>query len=442
MVHPPENTVEASLCHLFPSTWLEGQARSTGMVQRQRKVDPVSLFWTLVLSFGIGKERGIASLRRAYEAATGVLLSASSFYDRFNQRLEVFLQQACERALHQVTVKMPVLQEALSAFYDVLITDATVLRLHDLLKNSYAACRTNHTKSAAKLHLVHSVFGKSEHSIKLTAERRHESRVLKIGAWVKDRLLLFDLGYFGYALFDRIHQNGGFFISRVKDGCQPTLTALHQGDGTQLVGRSLQSILLFIRREVLDAQVDVTYKKQKYRGKRRSVTTSFRLVGIRNPETQEYHLYLTNLPVTLFSARVIAQLYSARWLIEILFKQLKSFYQLEALPSGNKHLVHALIYAALITMLVSQRIEQELRQLLTNKEDHERSLEETVFPLLRLGATLSALSATLLTAVLQQAGIKRKPLSLTELILKEAKDPNRKRDTLTQILQKTLTSNS
>ena len=165
-------------------------------------------------------------------------------------------------------------------------------------------------------------------------------------------------------------------------------------------------------------------------------------MGIRNPETQEYHLYLTNLPVTLFSARVIAQLYSARWLIEILFKQLKSFYQLEALPSGNKHLVHALIYAALITMLVSQRIEQELRQLLTNKEDHERSLEESVFPLLRLGATLSALSATLLTAVLLQAGIKRKPLSLTELILKEAKDPNRKRDTLTQILKKTLTANS
>jgi len=339
-------------------------------------------------------------------------------------------------------VKTPVLQEALSAFYDVLITDATVLRLHDRLKNSYAACRTHPTKAAAKLHRVHSVFGKSEHRIQLTAERRHESRVLKIGDWVKDRLLLFDLGYFSYALFDRIHQRGGFFISRVKDGSQPILTALHQGDGTQLVGRSLQSILLFIRREVLDAQVDVTYKKQKYRGQRRSVTASFRLVGIRNPKTREYHLYLTNLPVLLFSARVIAQLYSARWLIEILFKQLKSFYQLEALPSGNKHLVHALIYAALITMLVSQRIEQELRQLLANKEDHQRSLDETVFPLLRLGATLSALSATLLTAVLQQAGIKRKPLSLTELILKEAKDPNRKRDTLTQILQKIPMSNA
>ena len=442
MARKPEDTVEAALCHLFPSDWLERHARETGLVQRQRKINPISLFWTLILSFGIGKDHRIASLRRAYEAATGVLLSTSSFYDRFNQRLVVFLQQACERALQQVTVKTPVVQEALSAFYDVLITDATVLRLHDLLKNSYAACRTNHTKAAAKLHLVHSVFGKSDQRIQLTAERRHESRVLKIGDWVKDRLLLFDLGYFSYALLDRIQQYGGFFVSRLKEGCNPTLVALHQGSGDALVGRPLQSVLLFIRREVLDAQVEVTYKKRKYRGKQRAVTQSFRLVGIRHPWTREYHLYLTNLPVVLFSARAIAQLYAARWLVELIFKQLKSFYQLATLSSHNEHVVHALIYAALITMLVSQRIEQELRQLIAHKEDNERTLEETVFPLLRLGAVLTALSANLLAAVVQQAGIKRHPLSLTKLILKEAKDPNLKRDTLPQILQKMETSNA
>ncbi len=436
MARKPKHTVERVLCHLFPTSWLQRHARATGMVQRQRKVDPVSLFWTLVLSFGIGKAHGMASLRRAYEEATGVLLSASSFYDRFNQRLVCFLQHACERALAQVTVKTPVLQDGLSAFLDVLITDATVLRLHDLLKNSYAACRTNHTKAAAKLHLVHSVFGQSEHRIQLTAERRHESRVLTLGAWVKGRLLLFDLGYFSYALFERIQHHGGFFVSRLKAGCEPTLVAVHQGDGSELVGRSLYSVLCFIRREVLDAQVEVTYKKRAYRGKRHRTTAQFRLVGIRNPLTREYHLYLTNLPVALFSGRVIAQIYSARWIIEILFKQLKSFYQLNALPSTNKDLVHALIYAALIIMLVSQRIEQELRQLLQNKDDNEEALQHTAFPLLRLAAVLSALSAKLLQAVLQHAGIKRQPLSLTQLIFKEAKDPNQKRKTLTQNLQK------
>ena len=54
-------------------------------------------------------------------------------------------------------------------------------------------------------------------------------------------------------------------------------------------------------------------------------------------------------------------------------------------------------------MLVSRRIEQLLQQLLHNKKENERALEETVVPLLRLAAVLTALSAPLLAAVLQQA---------------------------------------
>ena len=437
MTRTSEDTIERHLCHLFPSSWLESQARETGMVQRQRKVNPISLFWTLVLSFGIGKKGDIASLRRAYEEATGTTLSASSFYDRFTAALVVFLQQACVRALHVVMEgSTQALHGSLSAFFDVVITDATVLRLHDLLKGTYTACRTNHTKAAAKLHMVYSVLGKSEQQIQLTSERKHESTVLKIGEWVKGRLLLFDLGYFSYALLDRIHQGGGFFISRLKDNCNPLIIAVHQGEGHALIGRTLRQVGVFIRREILDVEVEVTYQKRKYKGKRKTVTQHFRLVGIRNPLTGEYHFYITNIAVVLLSARAIAQVYSARWLVELVFKQLKSFYQLEGFPSKNEHIVHALIYSALITMLVSQRIEQGLRQVLINKEENERTLEATVFPLLRLAAVLTTVSAKLLDAVLQQAGIQRRSLSLTELLLKEARDPNKKRDTLPWVLQK------
>ena len=181
MAHISKDNVEKALCHLFPSAWLETQAQETGMVQRQRKVNPISLFWTLVLSFGIGKKGTIASLRRAYEEATDTTLSASAFYDRFTGALVVFLQQACERALRLVMEgSAQTLHGSLSAFFDVVIIDATVLRLHDLLQGTYKACRTNHTKAAAKLHMVYSVLGKSEQQIQLTSERNHESKVLKI----------------------------------------------------------------------------------------------------------------------------------------------------------------------------------------------------------------------------------------------------------------------
>ena len=178
MTRTSEDTIENHLCHLFPASWLEAQAQATGMMQRRRKVEPISLFWTLVLSFGIGKKGDIASLRRAYIEATGTPLAASSFYDRFTGPLVVFLQQAGQRALRSVMESSTqALQGALSAFEDVLISDATVLRLHDLLKNTYKACRTNHTQAAAKLHMVFSVVGKSEQQIQLTSERKHDSLV-------------------------------------------------------------------------------------------------------------------------------------------------------------------------------------------------------------------------------------------------------------------------
>ncbi len=436
MASRSKDSIEQALCHLFPSIWLTEQAQETGLIQRQRKVNPVSLFWTLVLSFGLGKKSSLAVLRRAYEEATGTLLSASSFYDRFTGPLVVFLQQACQRALGQTEFSSPALQGALSAFHDVLITDATVLRLHDLLKETYWACRTNHTQAAAKLHLVFSVCARSPQQVQLTAERKHESKVLKIGAWVRGCLLLFDLGYFGYALLDRINQEGGFFISRLKEGCNPTITAVYQGSSKALLGQPLQDILRSLRRPVLDVEGEITYKKRKYKGKRKKVTQHVRLVGLKNPLTGVYHLYITNIALTQLSAQAIGQVYSARWLIEILFKQLKSFYQLEAFPSQNKHVVQALIYTALITMLVSRRIEYTLRQVLHNKENHEPKAEQSIFPLLRLAAVLTGLSAHLLSATLRKAGIKRKPLTLTQLIAKEAKDPNQKRDTLNQILQK------
>ena len=121
-----KHTIEKALCHLFLCTWLSEQAQETGLVRRQRKVNPISLFWTLVLSFGIGKQGDLVSLRRSYENATGMTLAASSFYDRFTGSLFVFLQQACQRALHYIMeTSRPAMRDTLSAFHDILITDAT-----------------------------------------------------------------------------------------------------------------------------------------------------------------------------------------------------------------------------------------------------------------------------------------------------------------------------
>jgi IS4 transposase len=60
-------------------------------------------------------------------------------------------------------------------------------------------------------------------SVAITGERVNERRRLNIGPWVRGRLLLFDLGYFKWQLFERIKKNGGYFVSRLRDDANPLI---------------------------------------------------------------------------------------------------------------------------------------------------------------------------------------------------------------------------
>ena len=69
------------------------------------------------------------------------------------------------------------------------------------------------------------------------------------------------------------------------------------------------------------------------------VTEAFRLVGVINKDTGEYHFYLTNIPVERLVAEDIAMMYRARWTIELLFKELKSGYALNQISSANPEVI-------------------------------------------------------------------------------------------------------
>jgi putative transposase len=50
---------------------------------------------------------------------------------------------------------------------------------------------------------------------------------LRVGPWVKDIILLFDLGFYKYQLFSRIAENGGFFVSRLKSNSNPLIVGVN-----------------------------------------------------------------------------------------------------------------------------------------------------------------------------------------------------------------------
>jgi IS4 transposase len=413
------------LTSLIPTQRLNFLARLSGLLRRRRKVDPKALFWTLVLGFGAGHVRSLAGLRRSYQKSTGATLVPSAFYDRLTPSLAVFFRYVVEELLERLSEGEGAFRGLLQPFRDVLVTDSTLVKLHDLLERRFPACRTNHTKAAAKLHLVMSVKGQGPRSVKLTSGRQHDGPVFRVGRWVRDRLLVFDLGYFRYQLFDCIDQHGGYFISRLKENANPVITALPEprDRGVLRVGKRLQDVLQRLRRAVLDVEVEVHFRRREYAGTRSGACRALRLVGIRDADTGRYHLYVTNIPPEKLTAEEVARAYTCRWHIELVFKEMKSHYRLEDLPSQKAHIVEALLYATLVTLLVSRRLLRAVRHALSGRR--------RVVPEGRWASVFAAVSTAILDLVLAPARLARASARWIEaMLLHEAVDPNLSRHLL------------
>ncbi|MGH9563540.1 MAG: IS4 family transposase, partial [Terracidiphilus sp.] len=310
--------------------------------------------------------RKIASLRRALEKAEKISIAHSAFYKRFTAELAELVRAAVVRAMTVVAAEpKQALAGMLRSFKDLVVTDGSVVRLHHLLASAYRACRTNHTQAAAKLHVVMSVFGNVPSSVKITDERTHENKMLKIGKWVKDRLLLFDLGYYDFGLFDRIDQAGGFFISRLKQKGNPVITGVNGTGGkpsVNMVGERLRDVLARFKGAVLDVQVEVRFRRRAYRGKRAWCTCILRVVAVYNLEADRYHIYITNIPVERLIAEHVARTYAARWEIELLFNEMKGYYALEEIPSSSEEVVETLLWATILTSIVSRTLLAAMRR--------------------------------------------------------------------------------
>lgn len=351
---------EKALEEVFDPERLRELAKQTGMVKRERKIDPVVIFWSLVFGFGVELKRSLASLKRKYENKAGSRLGDSSWYERFSPELTLFLKECVLLGIeHYGKQKHRKLQDRLDKFEDVLIQDSTIIRVHESLAKKWPAVRTRKAAAGVKVSLLVSAVANGPKTVALRSENTAEIKTLKIGPWVKNRILLVDLGFYKHQMFARVEENGGFFVSRLKGVANPKIVAVNsvcRGNSIDLVDKKWKEVEPLLKRQVLDAEVEIDFKRRSYKGKHSKDTKSFRLVAHYDEATKKYHAYLTNIPKDVLDADEIASLYGARWEIELIFKELKSKYSLDVIEVKTPHTIAALIWTAILTMIVSRTI--------------------------------------------------------------------------------------
>ena len=101
--------------------------------------------------------------------------------------------------------------------------------LANRLARLFPACRTNVQKAALKIHARVSLPEQEVQAALITGERVSDGKAVSVGKWVKDRLVLFDLGYLDYGFLKAIREAGGAFCSRLKTTSNAIITAVREG---------------------------------------------------------------------------------------------------------------------------------------------------------------------------------------------------------------------
>jgi putative transposase len=289
-----------------------------------------------------------------------------------------YLRDLVEHGLDEVAVPDTV-DADIDRSRDVMIADETVLRLHEFLSDEFQA--PHEEQAGAKLHLLHNATDETIERIDVTDEKTHDSTLFKTGSWLQGRLVLLDLAYFKYRRFALIDENDGYFVSRLKQSANPVITEElreWRGRAIPLEGKQIHDVVDDLSRKYIDVEVEAEFKRGQYERTRSLDTKRFRVVGVRDEDADDYHLYITNLPRDEFLPADLATLYRCRWEVETLFRELKTQHELDEFDTSDPDVVKILLYAALLSLLVSR----ELLDLVTEQAD-----DEIVFPPERWAAT-------------------------------------------------------
>jgi len=389
---------------------IDALARELGVVKRQRKVRATVLVGVIVLGFGCGVRRSLAGMRRAYHRCTGQALAPSGFYARFTEELVLLLKRLVEEVMAELQVRSPRLTLSLRRFNQLLIADGSLVTLHSSLTSPY---RGVFTKGAAKLHVVINAIGRNACNVELARGSRQDVKILKIGPWVAGKLLLLDLGYRKGSLYKNIADHGGYFLIRKKETCDPIVA------DAPWSGARLSTLLAKFEGKPIDVMADVLWRQERGRYAKRWRPLRVRIVGQWHPEESRHHFFVTNAPAEMMLTEHVGPIYAARWEVELFFRELKTAYRLDQLPTRKRFVVEALIYAAVLSLLLSRRLKEKLFR------NHAATAIE------RWARVFACLALDILVLVLDvKAYSIRLARRLVRLLRVETPDPNKRRPPL------------
>ena len=221
----------------------------------------------------------------------------------------------------------------------LMILDSTLVHL---CLDLFPWAKYRKRKGALKIHTLLDLQGTIPSFIVVTDGRQHDVKVAKQAdlPLSPDSILVFDKAYIDYAWLYGLHLRKVFFVTRASDNCNYEVLGQH-GPVDGKVVLADQVILL---------RGSLSYRKYPDR---------LRLITYFDEITDRTLTFMTNN--FQLSAKTIAQIYKARWDIELFFKWIKQNLKIKTFLGTSPNAVLIQIWTALIYYLLLTYIKYQTR---------------------------------------------------------------------------------
>ncbi len=293
----------------------------------------------------------------------GKTVSKQAIFKRMNNEWLCLMQALLEKALQQ-HLRQNINKPVCSVFKNIYLQDSTSIGLPDMMNKIFPSNIVGGIlKATAKVNTILNVASSTCHSFSILPFKNNEQSLSStvFDYATKGDLVIRDLGYYSLEVFQQMCSKSIYFISRQKFGVSVfdpqtkkklsliNILKKHKGsnplDIQVLCGKKQKVAVRLIAVKLDEKTANEKRKKaRQHRDKRFNHTDEYYfLLG--------YAIFITNVQAEHSTATQIADLYTIRWQIEILFKSWKSGFKMVNLIPDAQHKcerIHAVIYMLLI----------------------------------------------------------------------------------------------
>jgi len=340
-------------------------AWETGFMERERVLTGSSFVVGLISAWQADPQVSLAGMSQAIGNA-GTPISRQRVEQRFDARAVIFLRAMVEASLQVVVKGTPVDTGILARFTRVELTDSSIITLPNVLHTVWRGSGgfgEQASTAAVKVSVRWNVRDGQLDTLSLSDGITHDRQVAAHqNPVVAGSLHIKDLGYFKLDDFEKIGQQGAYWLTRYKIGTSVLDEQGHEIDletwlpqkvGQRLdipvhLGKQKQLPCRLVAERLPPASVQQRHERiQEIARQNQSVPSQRALI------LAQWTIYLTNVPDTLLNTEEVFILGRYRWQIELLFKLWKSDLQIDTWNTTNPYRILCEFYGKLLAAIVT-----------------------------------------------------------------------------------------